>query len=447
MPRVVIVGAGISGLSLAFRLQQLAPQIDVTILEADSHIGGCVRTDRLDGFTVECGPNGFLDSKPSTMQLARDVGAGNSLVQASESSARNRYLCLDRGLVRLPRGLWDVVRSPLLSVRGKLELFGEPFRRRRRGSHRESVDRFVRRRVGREVADLFADALVTGIYAADPKVLDVRAAFPRLVQLEADFGSIVRGMIRQAKPRGKLWSLNRGMGELPLRIAESLKTPPILGVRVRNVAKRDEGGWVVLGEGNDRWEADAVVLTMPASCQAELLLALDRELSALVGSIAHVPIAVVALGFRSESVPLNDGFGFIAPQRLRRDVLGVQWCSSIYPERAPAGFVLWRALCGGWNRRDIFHWPDERLVAAVRADLRSAQGVVAAPVFTHIVRRERAIAMYGLGHPERVSAIAARASQHPGLFLGGNSFHGVALNDCTEQAVILANRVITHLTC
>jgi len=446
MPRVVIVGAGISGLSLAFRLQQLSPQIDITILESDSRIGGCVRTDRLDGFTVECGPNGFLDSKPSTMQLARDLGAGNSLIQASESSARNRYLFLDRGLAPLPRGLWDVVRSPLLSLRGKLELFGEPFHRRNHGTRRESVESFARRRVGREVADLFADALVTGIYAADPKLLDVRAAFPRLVQLEADFGSVVRGLIRQAKPRGKLWSLNRGMGELPLRIAESLKSPPILAVRVRQVARRDEGGWVVRAEGNDRWEADAVVLTAPASLQAEMLMELDRELASLLGSIVHVPIAVVALGFRAESVPRNDGFGFIAPQRFRRDVLGVQWCSSIYSDRAPAGFVLWRALCGGWNRRDIIHWPDDRLVAAVRADLRSAQGVVADPVFVHIVRRERAIAMYGLGHPERVSAIEARASQHPGLFLGGNSFHGVALNDCTEQGANLAKRVIAHLS-
>lgn len=293
---------------------------------------------------------------------------------------------------------------------------------------------------------MFADALVTGIYAADPKLLDVRAAFPRLVQLEVEFGSIVRGMIRQAKPRGKLWSLNRGMGELPLRIAESLKAPPILGVRVWNVAKRDEGGWVIHGEGSDRWEADAVVLTMPASCQAEMLLELDSELSALLGSIVHVPIAVVALGFRAETVPRNDGFGFIAPQRLHRDVLGVQWCSSIYSDRAPAGFVLWRALCGGWNRREILHWSDERLVAAVRTDLRSAQGVVADPVFVHIVRRERAIAMYRLGHLERVSAIETRASQHPGLFLGGNSFHGVALNDCTEQGAILANRVNAHLS-
>jgi oxygen-dependent protoporphyrinogen oxidase len=224
-----------------------------------------------------------------------------------------------------------------------------------------------------------------------------------------------------------------------------LPTPPVLGVRVRRIERR-ANGWIAIGDGQDRWDADAVVLTCPAFAQAEMLADLDPELANLIGGITYNRIAVVALGYKAAEVPTADGFGFIAPQRLRRDLLGVQWCSATYPDRAPAGMVLWRALCGGWNRPEIVDWPDEKLIAAVRAELRIAQRVAAVPVFVHIVRWENAIPQYLLGHPERVAAIEERAGGHPGLVLGGNAYHGVALNDCTEQGEMLARLFLQRPT-
>jgi oxygen-dependent protoporphyrinogen oxidase len=447
MPRVVIVGAGISGLSLAYRLHQIAPLVDISVLDSAGRVGGCVRTERRDGFTVECGPNGFLDTKPTTAQLARDVGLAERLVPASDSAGRNRFLFLGKELQRLPGSLPDLLRSPLLSVRGKLELLAEPFRRQRRQSGPESVAAFARRRAGQEAADVFADAMVTGIHAGDPNLLDVRAAFPRLTKLEAEHGSVVVGMMREAKrrrdqgiARGRLWSFQDGMQTLTDALRDQLSSPPIVGVQVRRI-ERGATGWTVIGDGQDRWDADAVVLTCPAFAQAEMLADLDSELAALVGGIRYNRIAVVALGYKAAEAPPADGFGFIAPQRLRRDLLGVQWCSSTYPDRAPVGTVLWRALCGGWNRPEIVDWTDEKLVAAVRAELRMAQGVTAEPAFVHIVRWENAIPQYLLGHPERVAAIEERAARYPGLILGGNAYRGVALNDCTEQAELLARRI------
>ena len=447
MPRVIIVCAGISGLSLAYRLRQIAPAVSFAILESANRVGGCVRTDRLNGFTVECGPNGFLDSKPTTAQLARDVGLAERMVAGSESAARNRYLFLGDRLQRLPGSPLDLLRSPLLSVRGKLAFVSEFVRRRRRHSGPESVADFARRRAGKQVADVFADALVTGIHAGDPALLDVRAAFPRLTKLEIEHGSIIRRIMRETKrrraagiPRGRLWSFRDGMQTLTDTLCDQLPNPPILGVRIRRII-RCENGWTLIGDGQDHWDADAVVLTCPAFAQAEILADLDPELASLIGGIAYSRVAVVAIGFKATEVPPADGFGFIAPQRLRRDILGVQWCSSTYPDRAPPGMVLWRALCGGWNRPEIFGWPDEKLVEAVRAELRIAQGVTALPAFVHIVRWENAIPQYMLGHPERIAAIEARASRFPGLILAGNAYRGVALNDCTEQADLLAGRL------
>jgi protoporphyrinogen/coproporphyrinogen III oxidase len=136
-----------------------------------------------------------------------------------------------------------------------------------------------------------------------------------------------------------------------------------------------------------------------------------------------------------------DGFGFIAPQRTRRDLLGVQWCSSIYPGRAPEGLVLLRAMCGGWHRPEMVDWDDDRLVRAVHAELQPAMGITALPVFHRIVRWPRAIPQYHVGHLDRLAWIDARLPRHPGLFLAGNAYRGVALNDCTEQGELLAQEV------
>jgi oxygen-dependent protoporphyrinogen oxidase len=436
-------------------LQQLCPAAHITVLEQQERVGGNAWTERRHGYQVELGPNGFLDSKPSTLTLARELGLGDRLVAASTASARNRYLFLDGKLRALPGGLGSFLASDLLSWRGKLALLLERFHAAPTNEADESVDAFARRRAGREVAEVFADALVTGIHAGDPALLSIRAAFPRLARLERQYGSVIKGLGESARERraeakkrgepyqrpGKMWSFGEGLRLLVETLRDRLARPPVLGITVRRLEKSGQV-WIVHGDGNDRWEADAVLLTCPAYQQAALLAELDRTLADQIGGIAYNRIAVLALGYRREDVPTPlDGFGFIAPQRTRRDLLGVQWCSSIFADRAPAGHVLLRALCGGWHRAEVAGWDDDRLLSAVRTELRLAQRITAAPVFHHIVRWDRAIPQYHLGHLERVAAIEERVALHPGLFLGGNAYHGVALNDCTEQGEVLARRL------
>src|SRR5262249_37989994 len=246
---------------------------------------------------------------------------------------------------------------------------------------------------------------------------------------------------------GRMWSFREGLQALVEGLRAGLRRPPLLGAGARR-AEKHEGrpAWTVHGEGQDRWGADAVVLACPAYEQAAILADLDAELAERVGGIPYNRVAVVALGYRRPDVPTSlDGFGFLVPQRDRPDLLGVQWCSSIFPDRAPPDLVLLRAMCGGWSRGEMVGWDDARLLAAVRAELRAAMGVTAEPVFHRIVRWERAIPQYHLGHLERVAWVEGRARQYPGLFLAGNAYRGVAMNDCTEQAAALAAEVARFL--
>jgi oxygen-dependent protoporphyrinogen oxidase len=212
-------------------------------------------------------------------------------------------------------------------------------------------------------------------------------------------------------------------------------------VSVRRL-ERGPADWIVRGDGQDHWEADAVVLTCPAHQQAAILSDLDPELAELVGTIPYNRVAVVALGYRAGDFPISlDGFGYLTPRDSRHDVLGVQWCSSTFTSRAPKGMVLLRAICGGWDRPEVVGWDESRLMQAVTAELRVSMGVSALPVFHRVVRWDRAIPQYVVGHLKRLEAIEARTARHPGLYLAGNAYRGVALNDCTEQAELLAARI------
>ena len=457
MPRIVIVGGGISGLVVANRVQQFLPGAEVTLLEEHSQVGGKIGTLVHDGFRVEIGPNGFLDNKPAMLNLCRDLGLADRHVPASEASGRNRYVFLRGRMHRLPGDALSFLSTRVVSPAAKVRMMLERLRPRRRETTDESIYAFARRRAGREVAETLADAFVTGIYAGDPTLLSVQACFPRLVGFEREHGSVFAGFAAaraqrhaeatakgDAPPVGpRMWSFAEGLGLVTDTLRRSMRRAPTVGVAVRSVRRlREARAWQVRGDGDDPWTADAVVLTCPAYRQAELLAKVDWQLAEQLAAIAYTPVAVVALGYRAADVPGRlDGFGYLTPQRDRRDVLGVQWCSSIFPGRAPDGTVLLRALCGGWNRADMLGLNDEELLRAVRAELSVTMRVHAPPVFHQIVRWERAIPQYHVGHLMRVARIEALAGKHSGLFLGGNSFRGVALNDCVEQAEALAQRI------
>lgn len=455
MSHIVIVGGGISGLTLAESIRTLLPAHRLTVLESSLHAGGNIVTQSAEGYRVEGGPNGFLDNKPGTIRLCERLGIRDRLIAASEGSRKNRYVWWKDRLRALPGSLGSFLRTDLLSVRGKVNLLAESYRKRPPGLRGdESVTEFARRRGGKEVAALFADMMVTGIHGGDPDRLSAASAFPRLTMMERDFGSVFRGMGKLARIRkaeaiakgepapvnGRMWSFEGGLQTLTDALSERLRDNLRTSASVSTIRRTPSG--YELAVGDETIAADRVILACPSWAAAKMTAAMDSELSIALDAISYNRIAVVAIGYRKEDVPGSfDGFGYIAPGKSKRDVLGVQWCSSIFPGRAPEGHVLWRALCGGVHRMEMLDWSDGELIEAVHREMSLAMGVRGRPTFSRVVRWPRAIPQYNVGHADRVARIEAAVGRFAGLHIAGNSYYGVALNDCTESAARLGEEI------
>ncbi|MFH1279633.1 MAG: protoporphyrinogen oxidase [Candidatus Eisenbacteria bacterium] len=448
MARIAVIGAGVSGLAVGFELRErgLAPE-DMLVLEAADRPGGNIRTDREEGFAFEWGPNGFLDNSPPTLGLVTRLGIEDRLLPSRESSAI-RFIFRAGRLHEVPTGPPGIFGTKLLSIGGKLRIFQEPFVPR--GGHpSESVYDFAARRIGDEAARVMVDAMVSGVYAGDAKRLELRAAFPRMAELEARYGGLVKALfaIRKEKkregakssgpagPGGRLTSFTGGMEDLIEALAAKLGGSLRTGAPVRALS-REGREWKIEIEGREAVRAETVVLSCPAVAAGRLVGGVDRELASLLEAIPSASIAVVATAYRKEDLErAPHGFGFLVPRGEGPRILGCLWTSSIWGERrAPETHVLLRSMVGGAHDPVAVDLPDEELLAIVARDLQAAMGLRAKPDIHRIFRYRRGIPQYEPGHTARLDEIRARLAAQPGLHIAGNSYGGISMNHCIAEA-------------
>ena len=442
--KVVVVGGGISGLSAAWRLKQAGA--DATVLESEPRAGGKIRSELVDGFLVEHGPNGFLDSRKPVLDLVRDLRLDNQLVRAN-SQAEKRFIFTRGALRALPSGPLSLLATRVLTARGLLRLLWEPFVKARTNYEvEETVFDFAARRIGREAASVMVDAMVTGVYAGDSHQLSLRAAFPRMFELERTYGGLVKALIAlmrarkanagsAAGPSGKLTSFPEGLETLVLALTSRLDGQVRTGSPARALHRRGEG-WQVALDGEETIDCDAVVLAIPAGAMATLLAPHAPQAAELLRLIRYNPAAVVAFGYPPASLPRPlDGFGFLVPGQENRRVLGSVWCSALFPGRATKGRALIRNIIGGARHPELVELGDPELAEVVTTELSVLMGGrMPTAAFQRIVRWPEAIPQYTLGHLDRVAAIEAAVAPLPGLHLASNALYGVSLADCVGRA-------------
>jgi protoporphyrinogen/coproporphyrinogen III oxidase len=465
MTRVVVVGGGIAGLATAHALRAEAPETEIVVLEGSDRAGGNIRSDAIDGYLCEAGPDGFLDNAPATLAFVETLGLTPRLMPSREE-ARRRYIFRGGRLHEVPTSAAAFLRTRLLSASAKLRVLGEPLCARA-PRHDESILHFAERHLGREAAHVLVGSMVSGIFAGDASQLSLRACFPKMFEMDATYGSLVRAMIAKRRqhrnengvgaPAGRLTSFTGGMEDLVRAAAESLGPIVRTGRRVTDVRARAAiGGPRLVGARAfsvttvaQRIEADAVVLAGPASQSADLLHGFAPAAAAQLRIIHTAPLAVLCLGYDAAALTAErgalDGFGFLAPRGENVRILGALWESSIYPQRAPLGKALLRVMIGGATDHAAVDLDDASLLATVHRDLERTMGLRLAPEFVRIVRHAGGIPQYSTGHTMRLERIDAALAKHPGLFLTGNAYRGVSVNACIEDAPKIATAVAQHL--
>lgn len=447
---LVVVGGGISGLAAAWaaheEAQRQGAEVQITLLDAADQVGGkALSTSHGGGWLTESGPTGFLDNEPALDEL---VGlAGLTKVAANEAAA-HRFLVLGDRLREIHAHPLKFATGGILSPLGIMRMAREFFVPGKQGDADESVWEFGRRRLGKQAADRMLSPMVQGVFAGDAKKLSLPAAFPRMAEMEAQYGSLFKALIAVKRaggkggpsgPSGTLTSFEGGLQALPLALAKKAPFTIRSGVRVESVLRGDHGQWALrLENESEAIVADGIVLATEGPPMARMFDADSPTLATELDSIDHPGVTVLSLGFPPEAkAHFPNGFGCLIPRSEKPRALGFLWDSSIFPGRAPDGHTLVRALYGGAVDPSIADLDSDQLKDLAIREIRELFGCAVEPDFAYETRWEKAIPQYNLGHLDRVARIEASLrtfseGQGP-LMLAGNSMYGVAFGKAAAR--------------
>ena len=449
--RRLILGGGISGLTCANELRRQGDI--VTVLESQGRPGGAIRSIIEDGYLAETGPNTFQVTSKRTEEFLRNLDLEPMIVQPNVLSQK-RYVVRDKRLHAVPSGVWSGITTRLFRFRGKLRLLSDLVIPRRLDNAEESMADFVRRRIGAEFLDYALNPMVGGVYAGDPEKLSIQHAFPKVYQLEQDFGGLIKGAIRKqwaAKPEDsvatRMISFCQGMETLPNAINRKLGDAVTTNAEVLSIVELDDGQWSVSWrvEGSEPKTRtfDTIVVAVPAHRISCLPWSTGMAPQmAIFATIQYPPVAAVSLGFDRRQVehPL-DGFGMLIPENQRRSILGTLFTSSMFEGRAPAGKVNLTSFVGGARQPELARLSEKELIGLVLKDIGELLGIDGHFEFSKVTKWERAIPQYNLGYGAILDAMQDMERRWNGLYFCGNYRNGISVEKCITSALELAQGI------
>ncbi len=469
--KVVIIGGGISGLATAYRLRELGREAgnppEIILVEATSRLGGVIESCSRDGFLLEGGPDSFISEKPAGYELSKRLGIVPEIIGTNHKFRRS-FIYKKGRLVPVPEGFYLIAPSqipaflttPLLDWRTKFRMGCEFFIPGRENQGDESVGSFVRRRFGETTLQEIAQPMIGGIYTADPEFLSLAATMPQFLDLERQYGSVIRGLITRKKLRSKnatqtasgpryslFLSFREGMESLTRAIVAQL---PEVSFRMNAFAtevRASSGKWKVALQRGEVLEADAVCIALSAFQAVPLLLKAAPGISCDLGMIPYESVATVNLAYKRSEIPHSlNGFGFVVPAVTGRKIVACSFSSVKFAGRAPQEMVLLRVFAGGALHRQVYAMDDAMLDHTVKEELRHYLGIETPPLFSSIKRYPKTMPQYRVGHLGLMKSVQSKLAGFPGLYLAGNAYQGIGVPDCIKWAELTAESMGQFLT-
>jgi len=443
---VLIIGAGLTGLTAAYYLKKYGKTVKV--IEKNKAIGGVIQTHREDDFVFESGHNTGVLSTPEAAELLQEVKE-LCTPEIADETAKRRWVWKGKSWKELPSGLMGGITTPLFTVKDKFRILAEPFRKRGKNPD-ETLDHLVRRRMGKSFLEYAVDPFILGIYAGDPSYLVPRYALPKLYNLEQDYGSFIGGAIKKSKePKTAnekkatkdVFSVKGGLDNLTDALAQKTgKKKIVLGNEHLRVAKT-AGGYLAHYDG-DKVEASHVVFTGGSHALHGIFDFIAEDDIKKVDNLLYAKVVQVALGFRQwNGRPLN-AFGGLVPFREQRDVLGVLLPSAFLKNRAPQGGAMLSVFLGGVRRPHEAEKSDEELLEMTGKEVKfMMQMPDFNPDLVRIFRYRHAIPQYGKTSGERLKKITELEKKNPGLTLAGNMKDGIGMADRIKQGRQVAEKI------
>lgn len=482
MKRIIIIGGGVAGLGAAYKVTRAASEgheLEFVLLEKDLRLGGKIQTEFVPDpsekgrFIVDGGPDCFLTEKPACHRIAKLIGIFGDELPTDDS--RKRTWILSRGkLHEMPDGVMmfaptkfvPFATTGLFSWPGKIRMGMDLFIPKKKIApgefNDETLESFVVRRMGRECLERLAEPLVGGVHASDPKQMSLAATFPRLLEMEQNYGSLLKAFIAVRhkveemrrkypvkpgeKPRTFFTSFVNGMQQLTDSMADAAGRQNIrIGVTVASLQRTSKGGWRALLSDGSSVEGDAVILATESWAAEPLIRPLDGSIADALAAIPASSSATISIAFNENEVGFDlNAFGVLCPLREGRALMAATYSSTKWPGRAPKGKVLLRGFVGGPHNQEILKHSDEDLVRITLEEFRDILGLnpFAKPLFSRVFRWHLGMPQYTLGHLERVELIENRCAQVPGLALAGGSYRGVGLPNCIESGERAVTKVL-----
>jgi len=464
---VLVVGAGISGLTIAHELA-IAKKYRVLVAEAQDRVGGAITSAKNDeGYQWEEGPNSFQPA-PELLRLAVQVGLKDELVLADGKLPR--FVFLNGKLNALPMSPPSAIASMILTWGGKIRLaIGALGFARPAMAGEESVDQFFSRLLGKQAVERLVAPFISGVYAGDPKKLSASAAFSKIFRLENNYNGLIAGAILSAKERkaqklsdpnlpkvktGELGSFREGIKMLPEAIATKLRDQGAVVKQQWTLRSLEKQGDIYISKfdtptGEETVTSRAVVLSTPAYITAKLLQDYLPAASQALNEIFYPTVACVVLAYpKSEFAYDMKGFGNLIPRTQGVRTLGTIWSSSLFAGRAPEGWQLLLNFIGGTLDPALAKLSESEIIAAVHQDLKKTilrpnTKVEPKAIAVHVW--DKAIPQYEIGHLERIATVEAELQKSQGLYVSANFIGGVALGDCIKRSLQEANKIDAYL--
>ena len=453
--KIVVIGAGISGLTTAYLLSKKG--FEITIIEKRDCVGGSIESVVENGFLFDRGPNSALETTPVIGQLVKELSLEDELLYASKL-ANKRYILRENVLHALPMSPQGLIKTKLFSGKAKLRLMAEPFIGRSKDGYYQSLAEFVKRRLGQEFLNYAINPFVAGVYAGRPEDLSVKSAFPKLYALEENYGGLIIGTVRSIRERrkraevskqsAKMLSFKSGMAALPNAIEKYFGNKVLLSSEVIAVDKNERGYSISYQQNGSLFkiDCDAVLSTIPAYSANNLFAKYDKGFKTHAEVIYYPPVLVYYLVYdRKDIKQALDGFGFLIPEKEKKSFLGALWSSIIFTDRADYNEAAFTLFVGGSRNPDFVKEERQSLLKKVREEFESLMGISSEPIYSSERFWEKAIPQYNLGHIEHERFFDDFEKKNPGLYISGNFRGGISVGDCIKNADLVANKINEQL--